>query len=37
MVKYTTVLRLGTAQTEEILRRFNRSSAQHPVHCALSG
>jgi TnpA family transposase len=36
MVKYTTALRLGTAQTEDILRRFNRSNAQHPVYRALA-
>ena len=36
MVKYTTALRLGTAQAEDILRRFNRSNAQHPVYRALA-
>jgi TnpA family transposase len=35
MVKYATVLRLGTAQTKDILRRFKRSNAQHPVYRAL--
>lgn len=36
MIKYTTALRLGTAQTEDILRRFTRSNAQHPVYRALT-
>ena len=36
MIKYATALRLGTAQTEDILRRFNRSNAQHPVYRALA-
>ena len=36
MVQYTTALRLGTAQTEDILRRFTRSNVQHPVYGALS-
>ncbi len=36
MVQYTTALRLGTAQTEDILRRFTRSNVQHPVYRALS-
>ena len=30
MIKYATALRLGTADTESILRRFARSSVQHP-------
>ena len=35
MVKYTTALRLGTAQPEDILRRFTRSGLQHPTYRAL--
>ena len=35
-VKYATALRLGTADTEDILRRFNRTNVQHPVYRALS-
>jgi len=30
MVKYATALRLGTAETEAILRRFTRNNVQHP-------
>ena len=36
MVKYATALRLGTADTEAILRRFTRSNVQHPTYQALS-
>jgi TnpA family transposase len=36
MVKYTTALRLGTAETEAILRRFTRSNVQHPTYKALA-
>jgi TnpA family transposase len=35
MVKYATALRLGTAETESILRRFTRSNVQHPTYKAL--
>jgi TnpA family transposase len=35
MVKYTTALRLGTAETEAILRRFTRNNLQHPTYKAL--
>ena len=36
MIKYATALRLGTAEAEIILKRFNRSSGpQHPTHKAL--
>jgi len=35
MVKYATALRLGTAQPEDILRRFARSDLQHPTYHAL--
>ncbi len=36
MVKYATALRLGTAETETILRSFSRSEIQHPTHKALA-
>jgi TnpA family transposase len=36
MVKYTTALRLGTAETEAILRRFTRSNVQHPTYRAFA-
>ena len=36
MVKYATELKLGTADTEDILRRFRRSNVQHPVYKALA-
>jgi TnpA family transposase len=36
MIKYTTALRLGTAETEAILRRFTRSNVQHPTYKALA-
>jgi TnpA family transposase len=36
MIKYATALRLGTAQPEDILRRFTRSGHQHPTYRALS-
>ena len=35
MVKYSTALRLGTADTETILRRFTRHNIQHPTYTAL--
>ena len=35
-VKYATALRLGTAETEAILRRFTRSNVQHPTYRALA-
>jgi TnpA family transposase len=35
MVKYATALRLGTAETEAILRRFARNNLQHPTYKAL--
>jgi TnpA family transposase len=34
MVKYATALRLGTAETEAILRRFTRTGLQHPTYRA---
>jgi TnpA family transposase len=36
MVKYATALRLGTAEADIILKRFSRSSPQHPTQKALS-
>jgi TnpA family transposase len=35
MVKCATALRLGTAETEAILRRFTRNNLQHPTYQAL--
>jgi TnpA family transposase len=35
MVKYATALRLGTAQAEQVLRRFTRGGPKHPVYLAL--
>lgn len=36
MVKYTTALRLRTAKTEAILRRFTRKNIQHPTYKAFA-
>jgi TnpA family transposase len=36
MVKYVTALRLGTAETEAILRRFTRNNVQRPTYKALA-
>lgn len=36
MVKYATALRLGTAETDVILKRFNRSNPIHPTYQALA-
>jgi TnpA family transposase len=36
MVKYTTALKLGTAQAEAILSRFTRNNVQHPTYKALA-
>lgn len=36
MVKYATALRLGTADTESILRRFAKNNVQHPTYRALA-
>jgi TnpA family transposase len=36
VVKYATALRLGTAETESILRRFTRTNVQHPTYKALA-
>jgi TnpA family transposase len=35
VIKYATALRLGTAEAEDILRRFGRTEIQHPTHRAL--
>ena len=32
VIKYATALRIGTADTEAILRRFTRSNLQHPTY-----
>ena len=36
MVKYATALRLGTADTESILKRFTRNGIKHPTYLALA-
>jgi len=36
MVKYATAMRLGTADTEDILRRFRRTNVKHPVYRAIA-
>jgi TnpA family transposase/DNA-binding cell septation regulator SpoVG len=36
MIKYTTALRFGTADTANILRRFARPPVQHPTYRALT-
>jgi TnpA family transposase len=36
MIKYTTALRLGTAETEAILKRFSKNPFKHPTYLALS-
>nr|WP_157200415.1 Tn3 family transposase [Methylomonas lenta] len=36
IIKYTTALRLGTAEPEAILRRFTRADATHPTYQALA-
>jgi TnpA family transposase len=36
MIKYVTAVRLGTAETEAILRRFTRNNVQHPTYKAFS-
>jgi TnpA family transposase len=35
MIKYATAIRLGTAETESILRRFTRENLKHPTYQAL--
>jgi TnpA family transposase len=36
MIKYATALRLGTAETEALRRRFTRGTPQHPTYQALA-
>lgn len=36
MIKFSTALRLGTADAESILRRFTRNVPQHPTYAALA-
>ncbi len=36
IVKYTTALKLGTAHSETIMKRFTRDNLQHPTYKALS-
>lgn len=36
MIKYATALRLGTAETESILRRFNQTGVKHPTYRAFA-
>ena len=36
MIKYATALRLGTAETEAILKRFTRQNFTHPTYRALA-
>lgn len=36
MMKFATALRLGTAETEAILKRFTRNNLKHPTYQALS-
>ncbi|WP_222108275.1 Tn3 family transposase [Streptomyces sp. SAJ15] len=33
-MKYTTALRLGTAEAEQVLRRFTRGGPKHPTYRA---
>ncbi len=35
-IKYATALRLGTAETEAILRRFTQTELQHPTYRAFA-
>ncbi|GHH05728.1 hypothetical protein Srubr_05320 [Streptomyces rubradiris] len=35
IVKYTTALRLGTAEAEQFLRRFTRGGPEHPTYRAI--
>ncbi|MEU0844917.1 Tn3 family transposase [Streptomyces sp. NPDC005962] len=37
IVKYTTALRLGTAEAEQVLRRFTRGCPKHPTYRAMTG
>ncbi len=35
MIKYATALKIGTAETEAIMKRFTRNNLQHPTYKAL--
>ncbi|SHI57768.1 Tn3 family transposase [Streptomyces sp. 3214.6] len=35
VIKYATALRLGTAESEQVLRRFTRGGPKHPIYQAL--
>ncbi|MFM9582962.1 MULTISPECIES: Tn3 family transposase [Streptomyces] len=35
MVKYATALRMGTAEAEQVLRRFTRGGPKHPTYQTL--
>jgi TnpA family transposase len=35
MIKYATAIRVGTASTEAILRRFMKANAPHPTYQAM--
>lgn len=35
MIRYATALRLGTAESEQVLRRFTRGGPKHPTYAAL--
>jgi len=35
LVKYATAMRLGTAEAEQVLRRFTRGGPKHPTYAAL--
>jgi TnpA family transposase len=35
MIKYATAIRVGTASTEAILRRFMKANATHPTYQAM--
>jgi len=36
MIKYATALRLGTAETEAIMKRFTRNNLKHPTYLAMA-
>ena len=36
MIKYATVLRLGTAETEALMNRFTRNNLKHPTYLAMA-
>ena len=35
LVKYATALKLGTAEAQQLLRRFTRGGPKHPAHQAM--